>query len=110
MLLHWYAQTFAFDPWCFHKPSWTEPVEALASIWCGLPSWLLPESCGEIGGGEDRWQLTHLYVYVRVFVQLRQWICTYIDFYECICMHFCACTMSLTMCLGDDITAYSVKK
>ncbi|KAI3362011.1 hypothetical protein L3Q82_012351, partial [Scortum barcoo] len=45
--LRGYLWTLALDPRCSHKPSWTEPVEALASICCGPSSWLLPEIYGE---------------------------------------------------------------
>lgn len=70
LLLQKHLQTSAFDPWCFHKPSWTEPVEASASICCGPPSWLIPEICGEAGGRGDRWLPTYLYDCLLVCVCL----------------------------------------
>lgn len=91
---------FAFDPWCSDKPSWTEPVEALVSICCGPPSWLLPQICGEAQGGKDRWLHTHLYGCVRVYLC----VCVNVHSDMCKCIDFCASSL-----LGDDITAYSVK-
>lgn len=76
-----------FEPWCFHKPSWTEPVEALDSICCKPTGWLIPEFCWEGGGGKDRWLLTHLYECVSLW--LRKYAfgwCKCMDVYMNVCV------------------------